>query len=294
MLNEAVALLDLHDNEVVIDATAGSGGHSEAILKHANVALFAIDADQEARARTEVRLKKLGKKAERARVVVGNFGNLGHIFAAHQIKEVDKILFDLGWNIEQLESGRGFSFMHDEPLDMRYGEVAASGFTAEEILNTWEEKTIADVLFGYGEERYARRIARAIIERRTVTPIKTTFELVEIIKDAVPGTYRHGKIHPATRSFQALRIAVNDELGVLERGIKEGWKHLKPGGRIAVITFHSIEDRAVKRLFIELAKGEKGKILTKKPLTASKEELHANRPSRSAKLRALEKIRENI
>lgn len=293
MLTEAIELLDLHDGDTVVDATAGSGGHSEAMLKAANITLLSIDADKEAALRTEARLKKLGeKKAAHAQVVVGNFGSLGHILGAHHVSHIDKVLFDLGWNMEQLSAGRGLSFMSDEPLDMRYGDIAASGFTAEEILNSWEENTIADVLFGYGEERYARRIARAVVERREITPIKSTLEFVEIIKDSVPALYRHGKINPATRSFQALRIAVNDELGVLERGIKDAWKHLNPGGRIAVITFHSIEDRVVKRLFLELAKDGAGKILTKKPLTASAEEISSNRPSRSAKLRGIEKSNE--
>jgi 16S rRNA (cytosine1402-N4)-methyltransferase len=289
MLKEALSLLNLRDGDIVVDATAGSGGHSEAMLKAAKITLLSIDADKEAAARTEARLKKLEGKAAHAQVVVGNFGSLGHILSTHHTAHIDKALFDLGWNMEQLSAGRGLSFMHDEPLDMRYGDIAASGFTAEEILNSWEEKTIADVLFGYGEERYARRIARAVVERREITPIKTTLELVEIIKDSVPALYRHGKIHPATRSFQALRIAVNDELGVLERGIKDAWKHLNPQGRIAVITFHSIEDRVVKRLFLELAKEGAGTILTKKPLTASAEEVSSNRPSRSAKLRGIEK-----
>ncbi len=290
LLREAVDLLDLHEGDVVVDATAGSGGHSEAILKAAHVSLIAVDADQDAVVRTRERLEKLGERAKEVQVVEGNFGDLDAILKHHHGKEVSKVLFDLGWNMEQLSAGRGFSFAHDEPLDMRYGEKAASGFTAAEILNMWEEKAIADALFGYGEERFARRIARAVVERREIEPIVTTLEFVEIIRDSVPAVYRHGRINPATRSFQALRIAVNDELGVLERGIASAWKHLAKDGRIAIITFHSIEDRLVKRAFAELVKKGEGKLLSKKPLTGSPEEISANRPSRSAKLRGIQKI----
>lgn len=290
LLRESVDLLDLHDGDVTVDATAGSGGHSEAMLKAAHISLIAVDADKDAAQRTRERLEKLGERAKEVRVVVGNFGDLDTILAHHHGREVNKVLFDLGWNMEQLASGRGFSFAHDEPLDMRYGEKAASGFTAAEILNMWEEKAIADALFGYGEERFARRIARAVVERREVEPIATTLEFVEIIRDSVPAVYRHGRLNPATRSFQALRIAVNDELGVLERGIKAAWKHLAHDGRIAIITFHSIEDRLVKRAFAELVRKGEGKLLSKKPLTGSREEISANRPSRSAKLRGIQKI----
>jgi 16S rRNA (cytosine1402-N4)-methyltransferase len=290
MLRESVDLLDLQDGDIVVDATAGSGGHSEAILKEAHVSLIALDADPQAVERTHARLQKLGSRAKDARVIEGNFGDIDALLSEHHGREVTKVLFDLGWNIEQLASGRGFSFAHNEPLDMRYGERAASGFTAAEVLNTWSETAIADALFGYGEERYARRIAKAVVERREVAPVNTTLEFVEIIRDSVPALYRHGRINPATRSFQALRIAVNDELGVLSRGIEGAWKHLAKEGRIAVITFHSIEDRVVKRAFAELvAKGE-GKLLSKKPLTASEEEITTNRPSRSAKLRGIQKI----
>jgi 16S rRNA (cytosine1402-N4)-methyltransferase len=290
MAKEAVAMLDPRDGEVVIDGTAGQGGHSESILKHADVTLLAIDADDEAVASTQLRLQKLGQRAKNAAVVRGNFSDIKRIAHAHHLKEANKILLDLGWNMGQLASGRGFSFLHDEPLNMSYGEKPASGFTAAEILNSWEEKTIADVLFGYGEERYARRIARAIVERREYAPFTSTLELVEVINDSVPGLYRHGKLHPATRSFQALRIAVNDELGVLERFLKDSLGILADGGRIAIITFHSIEDRLVKQTFAKWAKEGKAKLLTKKPVTATEEELSHNRPSRSAKLRGIEKI----
>ncbi|HVV15415.1 MAG TPA: 16S rRNA (cytosine(1402)-N(4))-methyltransferase RsmH [Candidatus Paceibacterota bacterium] len=286
LLSETLALLDLKKGELVLDATAGRGGHSEAILRAAPNCLIAMDADPESVAATRERLKNFG---ERALVVEANFRDAAAVLKREHIKAVDKALFDLGWNMSQLASGRGFSFMHDEPLSMSYGPQPASGFTAAEILNNWSEKVLADVIFGYGEERYARPIARAIAARRDIEPIKTTHELVEIIRDAVPARARRGRINPATKTFQALRIAVNDELGSIEKGVRGAWRHLSPGGRIAVISFHSIEDRAVKNLLRALAREEGGKLITKKPLVASREEALANPSARSAKLRAIEK-----
>ncbi len=290
MLHEVVDMLDPKAGDVVIDGTAGAGGHSEAILKRANVTLLAIDADEEAIAKTQLRLHKLGGRASSATVARGNFSDIKKLAHAHGIKEANKLLLDLGWNMGQLQSGRGFSFQYDEPLNMSYGENPASGFTAAEILNTWQEKAIADALFGYGEERFARRIAKAVVARREVAPINTTLEFVEIINDSVPGFYRHGKTHPATRSFQALRIAVNNELGVLSTFLDDAFDILACNGRMAIITFHSIEDRLVKQAFAKRVKDGTASLLSKKPLTASEEEITSNRPSRSAKLRGIEKI----
>ncbi len=286
MVAEALSLLDLHKGDIVVDATFGVGGHSEAILKTSGVKLIALDADPEAVLAGQEKLKKFGA---RAAVVNANFSDLEIVLHRGGVEHINKALFDLGWNRGQLMSGRGFSFLRDEPLNMSYGKKPASGFTAAEILNTWEEKVIADVLFGYGEERYARPIAKAIVARRETKPFATTIELAETIKDAVPGSYRHGRIHPATKSFQALRIAVNDELGVVKQGLAAAWKALVPGGRIVVITFHSIEDRLVKRTFVALAKGGEGVLLTKKPLIASRAETSSNPSARSAKMRAIEK-----
>ncbi len=285
LVAEVLSLLAPKDGEVVVDATAGQGGHSEALLKEAKVRLIALDADPTAVEATKARLKHFGDRVE---VINTNFSHLDQALAQAGVKTVDAVLFDLGWRQEQLAQGRGFSFQQDEPLIMSYGETPASGFTAAEILNQWSEKTIADVLFGYGEERYARRIAKAVVERREIQPIQTTFELVEIIRDSVPRHYRHGKLHVATRSFQALRVAVNDELGVIEKGVKAAWKHLAPGGRIAVISFHSTEDRIVKRLFLSLSKDD-GTLLTKKPIVGTREEISHNPSARSAKLRGIQK-----
>jgi 16S rRNA (cytosine1402-N4)-methyltransferase len=278
MPQEVLAALDVQNKEVVVDATYGQGGHSALLKKAAKIKLVALDADP----------------AAGAGVVLANFGDLGAVAADLGITEINKALFDLGWNRGQLSAGRGFSFMTDEPLNMSYGPKPRSGFTAAEILNTFREAALADIFFGYGEERYARRIAKAVVERREEKPFATTLEFVEVIRDSVPSAYRRGRIHPATRSFQALRMAVNDELGAVEQGLAAAWSLLACGGRIAVITFHSIEDRLVKRTFAALAKKEevshKGRLLYKKPLVPSNAEVKQNPASRSAKLRAIEKI----
>lgn len=295
LLEEAVAALAPKKGDVVVDATYGVGGHSRALKAAARVKVIAIDADPS--------VLRQGSGQAGAGVIIGNFGDLGGILKNQKIEKVDKVLFDLGWNLTQLGAGRGFSFMRDEPLNMSYGPQPRSGFTAAEILNEWSEKVLADVFFGYGEERYARRIAKAVVTRRKLQPFKTSMELVETLRDAVPAAYRRGRLHPATKTFQALRIAVNDELGVLEQGLKAAWEHLscdgpsprrsglrpREGGRIAVITFHSIEDRLVKRTFAAWAK-ESGRLLYKKPLTPSAGEVKDNPSARSAKLRAIQKL----
>lgn len=286
MPKESLELLDIQAGELVVDGTAGEGGHSFEILKHnPKVRVLALDADPAAVALTRERLAQFGERAE---VVEANFSELEKVLAKKGIKTIDKALFDLGWNSGQLSSGRGFSFLIDEPLNMSYGKKSASGFTAAEALNEWDEETLANVFYGYGEERFARRIAKAVIERRKIQPIQTTFELVEIIRDSTPRPYHKGRIHFATRTFQAMRMAVNDELGVINTGLTAAWNHLEAGGRIAVITFHSIEDRAVKRLFAGFAKNE-GRLVVKKPLIPSRGETITNPRARSAKLRVIEK-----
>jgi 16S rRNA (cytosine1402-N4)-methyltransferase len=287
MRKEAVEFLAIRKDDVVLDATAGMGGHSEAFLMAGAAKVVALDADPAAVEAARTRLKPFG---ERAVVIESNFRDVAAALAGVQVAHINKALFDLGWNSTQLQAGRGFSFMQDEPLTMSYGKIPASGFTAAQIVNTWSEEVLANVFFGYGEERYARRIAKVLVEARESSPIETTAQLVALISKAVPAAYRKGRIHPATRSFQALRIAVNDELGSIEKGIAGAWSTLAPGGRIAVITFHSIEDRAVKRAFAAYVKNSEGKLLIKKPLVPSKEEVSRNPRSRSAKLRVIEKI----
>lgn len=279
MVKEVVEALSPLKGEIIIDATYGQGGHTAA-LKKSGAKVISIDADPSAGAD-----------------ITANFADLGKVLGKLGIGKIDKIVFDLGWNRGQLASGRGFSFLRDEPLLMSYGEKPRSGFFAKDILNLWSERAIADALYGYGEERYARPIARAVVARRESKPFSTTLELVEVIRDAVPPRYRHPprrgrrgeagqKLHFATKTFQALRIAVNDELKVLGQGLRSAWKLLACDGRIVVITFHSIEDRIVKNLFREFG----GRLPYKKPLVPSVREIKENSSARSAKLRAIEKI----
>ena len=271
LLNEAIEGLDLSEDSVVLDCTFGGGGHSKEILRrYPGTKIIAIDEDEEVTAEKGISLHH------------ENFRNLDKVLGD---RKVDAILFDLGFSSDQLESsGRGFSFLKDEPLLMTMNEKA--DLTAEVIVNNWSEESIADIIYGYSEERRARTIAKAIVRAREKAPIKTTRELVAIIERVVP---RNGKIHPATKTFQALRIAVNDELGALKEGLEKGFSSLKGGGRVAVISFHSLEDRIVKNFNKEKAKSGQGKLINKKPIRPNKEELKENKRARSAKLRILQK-----
>ncbi|HEY4527407.1 MAG TPA: 16S rRNA (cytosine(1402)-N(4))-methyltransferase RsmH [Candidatus Paceibacterota bacterium] len=289
LLHEAVEALDIHERDTVVDATLGGAGHARKIIEKLGSDGFFVgfDLDSDAIDRAEA---TLADSAPKKVLINANFRDMVNELSARDIKKIDKALFDLGWSSDQLESGRGFSFQKDEPLQMTYRTDADNQLiTAKTIVNEWEESSLADIIYGWGEERYSRRIAKAIVERRAVKPIETSSELAEIIQRAVPAAYARGRIHPATRTFQALRIAVNDELGALQKGIRAAWKLLSPGGRIAVISFHSIEDRAVKQLFVELEKRGGGKRITRKPMVATAEEVKQNPRSRSAKLRAFEK-----
>ena len=287
LLQETIDSLALSTADVVIDATLGAGGHSKEILTQLGKKgmLIGFDADKEAIERTRASLPKASATIH---LIHANFRTMKIELAKLQIPSVTKILFDLGWSGYQLSAGRGFSFQSDEPLGMAYD--GSAGLTAGTIVNEWSEENIADVLYGWGEERYSRRIAKAIVESRSIKSIATARELADIIKASVPAAYRFGKTHPATKSFQALRIAVNDELGALEEGLRAAWELLAPGGRISVISFHSIEDRIVKRQFVEWKSEGKGELITRKPVIASDEELVVNPRARSAKLRVIQKI----
>jgi 16S rRNA (cytosine1402-N4)-methyltransferase len=290
LLKETIDGLNLKNSAVVLDATFGGGGHSLEICKrYKGVKIIALDQDKSTYERAKDKFKDFDGEVV---FVNSNFSELKKALDNKNINEVDGIIFDLGLSSDQLEnSGRGFSFMKDEPLLMTMKEnPKKSDLTAEDVVNTWEEKNLADVIYGYGEERFSRGIAKAIIEARKKERIKTTFQLVEIIKNSVPGGYRKGRLHFATKTFQAIRIAVNDELGVLQRGLEDGLGVIRSGGRMSVISFHSLEDRIVKKFFKLKQKEEKIKLINKKPITASKEELSLNNRSRSAKLRILEKI----
>ena len=269
---ELIAGLDISTAGIYLDATAGGGGHSELILKQdKDVNLVAIDRDETAIAAVKERLAEF--YPQRLEFWQGNF-------ADYQPKDLlfDGIIADLGVSSPQLDvAERGFSFRQTAPLDMRMDR--SDKITAAEIVNHWKEVSLADLIYEYGEERFSRRIAKAIVQKR---PFKTTTELAQAIASTVPGKYRHGRIHPATRTFQALRIEVNQELKSLEKFIDRAPTWLKPGGKIGIISFHSLEDRIVKHRF---RNSELLDVITKKPMTAQPDEQRENPRSRSAKLR---------
>lgn len=284
---EAVDGLSLTRSDIVVDATFGSGGHAREILKQldATGTYIGIDADA-----TALEAQTFPDATATIHLVNDNFRNISHILSSLQLKDVDAILADLGWRMEQFTDGkRGFSFQNDEPLLMTFGDPKNHDFTARDIVNEWEEDSIADIIFGYGEERFARKIAKAIVIARKVAPIETTMQLTACIESALPPRH-YRKVNPATKTFQALRIAVNDELGTLETFLKEGFVALAPGGRMAIISFHSLEDRVVKQYFRTLKDADLAELMTKKPITATEEELKENPRSRSAKLRIITKL----
>lgn len=279
----------MQPTDTVVDATLGGAGHARELTARLSAKGrfigFDLDADAIERAREALRGASCAVE-----LVQGNFRDIAGELAARGVHSLDKALFDLGWSSYQLGAGRGFSFLSDEPLRMTYAKDPGPAIlTAERIVNEWGESSLADVFYGWGGERYSRRIARAIVERRARKPFTTARELADVVKAAVPAAYRYGRLHPATKVFQALRIAVNDEMGALESGIRGAWSILAPRGRIAVITFHSIEDRFVKNTFAEWEKRGEGKRLFKKPLPPGREEISRNPRARSAKLRVIEK-----
>ena len=287
---EAVAALALAPESVVIDATYGAGGHAELICSQLSKKgmYVGIDADKTAFAGSFLLEKKGGPKFH---LVNDNFSNVAVISEKLKLPPVDAILADLGWRTDQFESGgKGFSFSSNDPLTMTYGDGEQYLFTANDIVNGWQEEDIANVIYGYGEERYSRRIAHAIVTARRIAPIATAKALADIVAQAVPASYRSGKTNPATKTFQALRIAVNDELKALETFLETAPRLLKPGGVLAIISFHSIEDRQVKLAFRAYRETHSFELLTKKPITAGVEELQKNPRARSAKLRVLRKI----
>lgn len=291
LLQPTVEWLGVKQGDVILDATVGSGGHSREIAKQfgGSVLIIGIDTDQAAIDRADKILKASGA---RYALVRENFRNLDKVLELQGQKKINRAIFDIGVSSDQIDdSGRGFTFKKDEPLLMTMKQdLTQEDLTAREIVNTWEEENIATILKGYGEERFSKRIARAIVEAREIKPIETTTELVSVIENAVPSVYKRGRIHFATRTFQALRIAVNDELRALSEGIQKAFDALMPGGRLAVITFHSLEDRIAKRFIQEKVKEGHGLKIAKKPVIPTEEEVRENRRSRSAKLRIVEKI----
>ena len=290
LLHEAVDALDIQPSDIIVDATLGAAGHSLLIAEHLGKGgtLVALDADEKAVAQAR---EKFMKVAPNVRLWNANFREIGPLLEQIGYDKVDGILADLGWRQEQFGGddskggGKGFSFRVDEPLRMTYGDPESYAFTAHDIANAWEADSIATILRGYSEEKYAWKIAQAIVAARAEGVIETSGQLARIIEAAVPASYRHGGIHPATRTFQAMRIAVNDELGALETFIAQALAHLAPKGRLAIITFHSLEDRMVKHSFRQAAADGKGDVVTKKPIIPSDDEVAQNPRARSAKLR---------
>ncbi len=289
LLHEVIGGVRAVPGMVVLDATVGGGGYTKALGDAVGKSGTVIGLDRDGHTLAMVR-EKLDVPC-RLFLEQEDFRNLDLVLERLGISQIDGVTFDLGLSSLQLEeSGRGFSFLRDEPLQMTFADVSeTAAFTAADIVNTWKEEDIANVLFGYGEERYARRIAKEIVATREKTPIETTSVLVDCVKRAVPGRYRNGKIHPATKTFQALRIAVNDELNALSLGLQKAYTALAVGGRMAVVSFHSLEDRIVKQFFRLEANDNGALIITKKPIVPTEEEERTNPRSRSAKLRILEK-----
>lgn len=302
LLSECMQGLNIKPDGTYVDGTAGGAGHSSEIAKRLEAGrLIAIDQDETAVAVATERLNALNKNTT---VVRNNFCNIADVCRELDIESIDGVLLDLGVSSYQLDTAeRGFSYSADAPLDMRMDNRVS--LSAYDVVNGYSEQSIKKILFDYGEERYAPQIAAAIVKHREKEPIRTTAELSDIIKSAMPSAAREGGHHPAKRSFQAIRIEVNKELDVIEPAIRDAVSLLNKGGRMAIITFHSLEDRIVKQTFASLATGctcprdlpicicnnkPKVKILTKKPILPSKQELEENPRSRSAKLRVIEKL----
>lgn len=295
LFDEAIKALDLNENKIIVDGTAGGGGHSGEIAKTAK-RVISIDQDPDAIA---VLNERLGDK-ENVTIVHDNYSNIKNIISNLDIDKIDGLLLDLGVSSFQLDTAeRGFSFHKDAPLDMR---MSKSGFSAYDVVNNYDERQLADIIYRYGEEKFSRRIAANIVKARAEKPIETTFELVDIIKSSMPQKAMRDA-HPARRTFQAIRIEVNAELDVLKSTLEDAFDILAPGGRIAIITFHSLEDRIVKEQFAKWCQGctcpkefpvcvcgKKPKGKTFKSISPSKEELEENPRARSSRLRIFEKF----
>lgn len=306
MLKETVDGLDIKPDGIYVDCTLGGGGHSEEILKRLSDMggkgkLVSIDRDPEAIAAAGERLKKYG---DRSIICKGNFCEAPSILDSLGIEKIDGVTADLGVSSRQLdESSRGFSYMHDAPLDMRMSK--GEGMSAYDVVNGYSEDELKRIIYSFGEEKFSSRIASFIVEAREKKPIESTFELSEIIKNAIPAKFRKDGPHPAKRTFQAIRIEVNGELDVIDKVINGLFPYLAPKGRMSFISFHSLEDRIIKHTFLSHTEGctcpkdfpvcvcgkkPEAVIITKKPILPSDKELEENPRSRSAKLRILEKI----
>ncbi|MGL5381366.1 16S rRNA (cytosine(1402)-N(4))-methyltransferase RsmH [Clostridium sp.] len=302
LLNECIEGLNIKEDGIYVDGTLGGAGHSSHIVKRLSKEgrLIGIDQDKDALKAAGERLKEY----DNVTFVHSNFYDIDNVLTNLDIEKIDGMLMDLGVSSYQLDEGeRGFSYMKDAPLDMRMNRE--NSLSAYEVVNDYEEEELYRIIRDYGEEKFAKRIAKFIVERRAEKPIETTLELVDLIKDAIPAKARREGPHPAKRTFQAIRIEVNSELSILNKTIEDGIKRLNKGGRMAIITFHSLEDRIVKIKFKELATactcpkqfpicvcGGKAevKLVSRKAIDPSKEEVEENPRSRSAKLRVVEKL----
>lgn len=305
MLNETVDGLDLKKDGVYVDCTTGGGGHSEEILKRlvslGGGKLFCVDRDTDALSAAK---KRLEAYSDYVTFIKGNFVDAPSLLMEQGVEHIDGAVADLGVSSFQLDTPeRGFSYMHDAPLDMRMSKD--EGKSAYDVVNTYDEKKLAEIITLYGEEKFARRIASFIVEARKISPLETTSRLNEIIKNAIPAKNRREGPHPSKRTFQAIRIEVNGELDVIDKTIDGFFPMLNSGGRLSFISFHSLEDRIIKHTFLKYTAGctcppdfpvcvcgnkAKAKMITKKPILPSEKELEENPRSRSAKLRVLEKI----
>ena len=302
LLRECIEGLNIRPDGIYVDGTLGRAGHSREIVSRLTTGrLICIDRDQAA---LDAAPGRLEGHMDKVTLVHGNFGDIASILDDLNVPAVDGMLFDLGVSSPQLDDGsRGFSYLQDAPLDMRMDQSAA--LTAYDVVNGWSQEELKRILWQYGEERYSGLIAAAIVRRRADKPVETTGELADIIRGAMPAKAQREKQHPAKRSFQAIRIAVNDELGAVERMLDSALPRLNPGGRLAVISFHSLEDRLVKTAYAGWAKGctcppdfpvcvcgkkPQIRLVGKKPIVAGEEELGENPRARSAKLRVAEKL----
>ncbi|HMO78774.1 MAG TPA: 16S rRNA (cytosine(1402)-N(4))-methyltransferase RsmH [Candidatus Paceibacterota bacterium] len=299
LLNEVINGLNVKDNQIIVDMTVGNAGHLVGIVKTNanNLTLIGVDADQTAIENSKINLSKIcAEKKSNHKIILEQsyFDLIDDVLEKNQIQKVDAYIFDLGFRSDQVDDPeRGFSFLKDGPLDMSFSinkDKKDFFLSADLIVNTWSEETLADIIYGFGEEQFSRRIAKAIVEYRKNKKIETTTELSEIITKSVPFFYRKLKIHPATKTFQAIRIAVNSELDRLKKALEISFESLSVDGKIAVISFHSLEDRIVKIFFREMVLQKRAQYINKKPITATKEELLENPRSRSAKLRIIKKI----
>ena len=292
LLQPTIEWLNLQPGEKFVDGTVNRGGHARKLCQFLGPKglLIGIDTDGEAIVQATVNLKDCVCPVK---LIRGNFRNFNNLLDQIGVEKIDAVLLDLGFSSNQMDdSGCGFSFQRNEPLMMTLSNDDTLGtlVTAEEAVNDWAEESLADIIYGFGEEHFSRRIAKAIVEARAIKPIKTTSELVAIIEQAVPIWYRKRKLHPATKTFQALRIAVNDELGAIQSALPAIWQRLNPGGRLAVISFHSLEARIVKDWMREKKTAGEGVLLTKKAVKPDREEELANPRSRSAQLRVIKKV----